>query len=170
MRLEPGPPRLLFGQVLAIDQAVRLALHGVQPANLCQRPMRRLWLHRPRLKEFPPRVRPAQHLMDFSAGVDPVVPGKRIGLQVSLKFLQEGCRTVPFATGRVVIHRIRIPPVSTVDPEPGRARLRQRRVEHRHRRVVGVNDCRAADPLDHQPVQRLQNVGRLQRPAAERAA
>jgi len=117
---------------------------------------------------LPPRLRP--RLMDSSTGIDPVVCRERIGLSITRDIFQEGGRTVSFANGRVVIHCVRNPPGSTTDPEPGRACLRQGRIKDGDWCVVGVNDCRAADPLDHLLVQWIRRFGRLQRSAAECAA
>ena len=58
--------------------------------------------------------------------------------------------------------------IAAVNPESPGAGVPQRRIEYGHRRIVGVDHVRTADPLDHQDIQRLEQISRVPRPPAER--
>ncbi len=62
---------------------------------------------------------------DPSVGLqeDPIVAVKRIRLQHALIVFQEFLRTIPFVIRSVVVHRIAMPVVSHVGPEPTRPRV-----------------------------------------------
>ena len=92
-----------------------------------------------------------------------IVDTIRVGLQIALIIGQEFDRAVALAAGSVVVDGIRVVAVVTVDPESSGASVPQCWIERRDWRIVGVDYVRAADPLDHQRIKRLEQVGRAQR-------
>ena len=94
--------------------------------------------------ELAPHVRPAGRFEDVAVDVELVEARIAVGLQHALEALQMRLHALTLAVGRIAKqHRRRIgaaarPVIAHVRPQPSGARLAASRIEHRHRRVVGV--------------------------------
>jgi hypothetical protein len=104
---------------------------------------RRLIRHRP-VEKRPPCVRQACSLKDRSVLVHPAVSGKAVGLQDASIIRQMRLRVAPAPIRRIAIkHRRRIqtagrPVITDIGPDPCNAGFAAAGLEHRHRRIVGM--------------------------------
>ena len=138
----PDQPRLLAFESVGADQLISVAFDAIQPCDVSECNVGDFGLHGAGIIELPPRMRPTEHLLNAAGGVDTVVTGERIGVEISLKAFQEFHRSVALSARRVVVNREGISPVAAVDPESRRAGFRQTGIEHGDRRIVGVDRLR----------------------------
>ena len=138
----PGQPRLFAFESAGPDQLLGVAFDAIQPRNVSKRSMGDLRLHRASVIELPSHMGPTEHLLDVAGGVDPVIAGERIGMEVACERRQELSRAIASTTRRIDVNRVRIPPVAAIDPESGRSRLGQTGIEHGNRRIVRVDRLR----------------------------
>src|SRR5690606_37054138 len=101
---------------------------------------------------FPPVATgmcPAGDLDDLASGVliESVIAAVGIGLQVARETFEPLCRSITLAALGEVIDRVGTGGITNVGPEARWSRASSRRIDERHRRVVGVDHFRPTDEL-----------------------
>src|SRR6516165_10425530 len=126
---------------------------------------------RPRLEELSARVRPAGHLDNRAVGarVNPVIPAERICLQVPRVDCQEPRWAIALTIGSEVIDIVREGSRADVDPESPLVAPFFFASQYRHRCIVGPDHASLSYQLLLKLVERLQELGNLAHPIAERA-
>ena len=149
-RIESGSKRVQDRHGVALPQGGAFQrreflggfFNGVELADPRQRFRRFGRGGRPGLVKLAARMRPASDLGD-AARVNPIVPAKRIGLQMAAIALQELLRSVAASVLGRIKDDVRKIAIADVHPDAaGFATARMILVELCHRRVVGVNHLR----------------------------
>ena len=180
--LEPDPelsqPRLgLFLPQLAAGRGIQsagLLLHPVEQLDEGQRDQAAKLVARLRVIEASATVRPAPNLDDpgFSGHrvglVEGVIPGVGVGLEVSAELFQEPAGVLPRPVRRVLVNGVGVGVVPAIDPEPSLPGVIPPPVEHRDRRVIGLDRVRTEDGALHLEHDRLEQGRALPHPVAER--
>jgi hypothetical protein len=134
----PGAPSL---GVAAFD----LALHGVKLLDEAEGRQRARRIRGLGVEEVAAGMGPARDLDDPPGGVEGVVAGIGIGLQVAAEVPEEGQRSRAAAIGRVVVDDIGRVAIADVHSQPPLPRLGPVAIEDRDHGVVGVNHLAGQD-------------------------
>src|ERR1700674_1490599 len=114
-------------------------------------------------------VDPTPDLDDRAGGIERVVSRVGVGLKIPAETVDKSSRPATLSGRRVVVDDVGMTAVAEMRPEPGFV-CSALVIEHRDRRVVGLNDARSQQIAPHPLDERTDQLGRLRHPAAERRA
>src|SRR5688572_9640672 len=98
-------------------------------------------------------MRPAGGFTDLATLEDSFEAGVAVGVQDALEVLEMGEWMLALAVGRVEVdgswRLLALPwsPVAHIGPQPAGLRFTEPRLEHRHRRVIAMQEVRTEDLL-----------------------